>query len=299
MTSEKRNKIKDSSFIKKKSFFIDLSKHYLELLENSNNFDVVIKIKENNNNNHHHNYKEFKVHSFILNQRSNYFKKLLLNTNNNNNIKEIIFDKQFISPQVFDIILKYIYGGILDIEYKEPEVILDLLIAADELHFNEIIDYLQDIFLKQTQNSIQKYFTHFYDVTSQYSNFTKLRNYIKNIVTDLPHIIFRADDFTGLDKETLLYLVKRVDIVIEEIEIWDCLLKWCMVKTNLKNKDIKDWNIDDFYCFGKSLEPFLPHIKFEYITKEDYFIKIKPFKQSFNQNVYKKIKEAINLNEFI
>ena len=171
---------------------------------------------------------------------------------------------------------------------QDPELTLGVLIAADELCFTEIVDYLQDIFLKQTQNSVQRYFTHFYDVTSQYSSFTKLRQYVKNIVNKLPHIIFRADDFIGLDKETLLYLVKRNDIVIDEIEIWDCLLKWCMAKIDLKNKDVKDWNIDDFYCLGKSLEPFLPHIKFEYISKKDYFVKIKPFKQSFNQNVYKK-----------
>ena len=85
------------------------------------------------------------------------------------------------------------------------------MIAADELHFIEIVDYLHDIFIKQTQNSVQKYFTHFYDVTSQYSSFTKLRQYVKNIVNKLPHIIFRAEDFIGLDKETLLYLVKRKD----------------------------------------------------------------------------------------
>jgi hypothetical protein len=72
-----------------------------------------------------------------------------------------------------------------------------------------------------------------------------------------------------------------------------------MAKTNLKGKDVKDWNIDDFYCLGKSLELFLPHIKFELISKNDYTVKIKPFKQSFNRNVYKKIKDAINLNEFI
>ncbi|CAB5190483.1 POZ domain-containing protein [Rhizophagus irregularis] len=294
MTSEKQALLKKNlSIISKKSFFFDLSKHYLELLENSNNFDVLIKIG------HEDNYKEFYAHSFILNQRSNYFKKLLSSTNFIKK-KQIIIEKKNISPKVFNIILRYIYGGILDnIDSQEPKFILDVLIAADELNFFEIIDYLQDIFLKQTQNSIQRYFTHFYDVSSQYSNFTKLRKYVKNIVTELPHIIFRADDFIGLDKETLLYLVKRVDIVIDEIEIWDCILKWCMAKSNLKNKDIKDWNIDDFYCLGKSLEPFLPHIKFEYITKQDYSIKIKPFKQSFDQNVYKKIKEAINLNEYI
>jgi hypothetical protein len=293
MTSEKQALSKKNlSIVSKKSFFIDLSKHYLELLENSSNFDVLIKIG------HDDNYKEFYAHSFILNQRSNYFKNLLSLTNFTKK-KQIIIEKKNISPKVFNIILRYIYGGILDVDSQEPKVILDVLIAADELNFVEIIDYLQDIFLKQTQNSVQRYFTHFYDVTSQYSNFTKLRNYVKNIVTDLPHIIFRADDFIGLDKETLLYLVKRVDIVIDEIEIWDCLLKWCMAKINLKNKDINDWNIDDFYRLGKSLEPFLPHIKFEYITKHDYSIKIKPFKQSFDQNVYKKIKEAINLNEYI
>src|ERR1051325_11543022 len=194
---------------------------------------------------------------------------------------------------------RYIYGGILDVDLQDPELILDVLIAADELYFVEVLDYLQDLFLKQTQNSVQRYFSHFYDVSSQYSSFTKLRQCIKNIVNKLPHIIFRADDFIYLDKETLLYLVKRNDIVIDEIEIWDCLMKWCMAKTNLKGKDVKDWNIDDFYCLGKSLELFLPHIKFELISRNDYTVKIKPFKQSFNRNVYKKIKDAINLNEFI
>ena len=48
--------------------------------------------------------------------------------------------------------VRYIYGGILDVDLQDPELILDVLIAADELYFVEVLDYLQDLFLKQTQN---------------------------------------------------------------------------------------------------------------------------------------------------
>src|ERR1051325_1221483 len=74
MTSEKPKK----NFFSpptRKSFFIDLSKHYLELLNSSNNFDVIIRIGEGDN------YREFNAHSFILNRRSIYFNKVLSKNN--------------------------------------------------------------------------------------------------------------------------------------------------------------------------------------------------------------------------
>ena len=99
MTSEKPKK----NFFSpptRKSFFIDLSKHYLELLNSSNNFDVIIRIGEGDN------YREFNAHSFILNRRSIYFNKVLSKNNWTKMGDKIILEKQNISPQVFEIILK-------------------------------------------------------------------------------------------------------------------------------------------------------------------------------------------------
>ena len=69
---------------------------------------------------------------------------------------KITLEKQNVSPQIFEIILtdthfyllnplpfllfsfwgfRYIHGGILDVDLQDPELILDVLIAADELYY--------------------------------------------------------------------------------------------------------------------------------------------------------------------
>ncbi|CAG8497773.1 15096_t:CDS:10 [Dentiscutata heterogama] len=81
----------------------------------------------------------FKVHTSILKDRCDYFKKALSNKcirKNSDGI--IVFYKEDISPEIFKLILDYIYTGVISIGLYDTDVnILDPIIDADEKIFSK------------------------------------------------------------------------------------------------------------------------------------------------------------------
>ncbi|RGB39001.1 hypothetical protein C1646_690927, partial [Rhizophagus diaphanus] len=55
----------------------------------------------------------------------------------------IMFNKPNVTPIVFDMILRYIYTGELDLTKQSGENILELLIASDELLLEELFEFVQ------------------------------------------------------------------------------------------------------------------------------------------------------------
>jgi hypothetical protein len=81
-------------------FHSGLSKDFSLILNDSDDFNVIINVGENQN------IKEFHAHSVILRARSPYFKSMLSNEliTRENNI--FMFNKPSIAPKVFEMILK-------------------------------------------------------------------------------------------------------------------------------------------------------------------------------------------------
>jgi hypothetical protein len=81
-------------------FYSSLSKDFSSILNDSDDYNVIIQVGENQDT------KEFHAHSVILRARSPYFKSALSAnwiTKKNN---MIVFSKPNITPTVFNIILK-------------------------------------------------------------------------------------------------------------------------------------------------------------------------------------------------
>ena len=78
----------------------DLSKDLSLILNDSDDYNVIIQVGENEN------VKEFRAHSVILRARSYYFKSALSTGWITKKNDMIIFNKPNITPTVFDIILK-------------------------------------------------------------------------------------------------------------------------------------------------------------------------------------------------
>jgi hypothetical protein len=81
-------------------FHSELSKDLSQILNDADDFNVIIQVGENQNT------KEFRAHSVILRARSPYFKRAFsaewIKKENN----MIMFNKPNIAPIVFDMILK-------------------------------------------------------------------------------------------------------------------------------------------------------------------------------------------------
>ncbi|GES98338.1 BTB/POZ protein [Rhizophagus clarus] len=115
-----------------------LIKNYIKILDTGTFFDIEILVGVEPN------VKIFRLHSFILKICSPYFHNVLSNKKQikiENNIIKI--KKQNISVEIFEIIIKYIYGGNLESEKHDFKTNAALLIAADELHVSLITNRME------------------------------------------------------------------------------------------------------------------------------------------------------------
>ncbi|UZO04992.1 uncharacterized protein OCT59_025353 [Rhizophagus irregularis] len=114
-------------------FFTKLSQNYIELLKDDEYYDIIIEVGEDPN------VKIFRAHKNILCYRSPYLRRILASNkkNNDNILAHIKLPK--ISPEIFQIILDYIYGGILSLNmHNTSKDFLNVLVAADSLHLQEL-----------------------------------------------------------------------------------------------------------------------------------------------------------------
>ncbi|GBC11620.2 BTB/POZ protein [Rhizophagus irregularis DAOM 181602=DAOM 197198] len=63
-----------------------------------------------------------------------------------------------ISSEIFQIILEYIYGGILSLNVNDASDFIKVLAAADELHLQELVDYLQNYLIENESEWMEQHF---------------------------------------------------------------------------------------------------------------------------------------------
>ncbi|GBC40202.1 BTB/POZ protein [Rhizophagus irregularis DAOM 181602=DAOM 197198] len=130
-------------------FHSNLSKNLSLILNDADDYNVIIQVGENQNT------KEFHAHSVILRARSPYFKNALSANRAAKKNNMIMFNKPIVTPIVFEMILKYIYTGEIDFAKQSGENILGLLIAVDELLLEKLFDHIQDYLIEKHNSWIE------------------------------------------------------------------------------------------------------------------------------------------------
>ncbi|GES99067.1 BTB/POZ domain-containing protein [Rhizophagus clarus] len=235
---------------------------FSNLLENPGDYDVKIIVGEGEN------IKEFRAHSLILSSRSTYFKKgLSAQWARKNDDGIIIFNKPNISPLVFEIIMKYIYTGLLHIENNNEIGIFDVAIAADELELLEAFQQLEEILTEnksawRTKDIIK---------VCQLDHFTNLYDFTIELVSNNPKMIFDTEEYLKMEETSLIKLLKCNELKLEEIKIWEYLIKWGIKNTNsILDDNITKWTSIDFINLEQTIHNCIPHIRFFQMSPNDY-----------------------------
>ncbi|POG71550.1 BTB/POZ protein, partial [Rhizophagus irregularis DAOM 181602=DAOM 197198] len=154
-------------------FFSNLSRNYIEILEDSEYYDVTIEVGEDPN------VKIFRAHMNILCHRSPYLRRALISNNKKNNNDGVLSHTKLpnILPEIFQIVLKYIYGGILSLDEENTSDILKVLVAADELILHELVDYLQTYLIKNKADWLEKHFELIHRTSFQSNNLLELQKF--------------------------------------------------------------------------------------------------------------------------
>ena len=162
--------------------------------------------------------------------------------------------------------------------------ILKLLIAVDELNIQPLISYIQEFLIKHQTKFLHQNPTGILEIVYQHETFTDLWNFCLEKICKDPKILFNSDKFINLKSPLLELLLKRDDLNVDEIEIWESLLKWSLAQQNMKNDPAK-WSRDDITKIERSLHRFIPLIRFYHIKPTDFIYKVYCYKDILPQDL--------------
>ncbi|RIB27899.1 BTB/POZ protein, partial [Gigaspora rosea] len=258
-------------------FFKKLSQDFTQLLESEYGHDVTFEVEQSSTS-------LFKAHSVVLYQRSSYFRQKLANANKKNNVIEIKLPN--VSAEIFNVIIRYIYSGVISLENFEASAIFDLLLIINEFMFPELVDHFQHILIDNNATWLRLNFSRVYQISFQNENFLDLQKFCNDIITKHPRMIFDSDDFNNLQENALISLLKNDYLQMYESEIWDKIILWGKTKTPNLPPNLKEWTDDNFKSLKTTLQNCLPHIRYFQISGEDVIKKIKPYRNILEENTW-------------
>ncbi|RIA83384.1 hypothetical protein C1645_880533 [Glomus cerebriforme] len=186
------------SIIADNKFLPKLSQNLLEILDDNKYYDITIEVGNDSY------VKVFRAHMVILNYRSSYLRKILTINEKGYDGTLAHIKLQNITPEIFQIILRYIYGGILPLEDYDTSDVIKILVAANNLE-KFLITLIQNANLRMSGIQVWEHIIRWGiaqnpDLTldpSIYSNddFNALKNTLKQIIPFIKFTDFTAKEF--------------------------------------------------------------------------------------------------------
>ncbi|GBC17580.1 BTB/POZ domain-containing protein [Rhizophagus irregularis DAOM 181602=DAOM 197198] len=246
----------------------ELINDYEKLFKTDKGYDVIIYAGEDE--------VEIHAHSLILCTRSQYFRAAFSNEWANKKDGNFILNKPNISPQVLKIILRFIYCAKIDLTELQGPEILNLLIAVDELNVQTLIQCIREYLIKHQCDFLQQNAIEIFETAYQNEAFTDIWNYCFDKICEKPAVLL--DKFINLKEPLLELLLKRDDLLLDEVVVWDNLIKWSFAQHPSIQQNVKKWNKEEITIMRRTLHKFIPLIRFYHITSEDFISKVDPFK---------------------
>ncbi|UZO05054.1 uncharacterized protein OCT59_025415 [Rhizophagus irregularis] len=265
----------------KKTFTAPLYEFFTQRVPGDDEYyDITIEVGEDPN------VKIFRAHMNILCYRSPYLRRVLvLNKENKDNILTHI-KLSNILPENFQIILKYIYGGILSLNEQDNLEIIKVMLAANELLLQELVDYLQKYLIENKTEWMEQHFELIHRTSFQSNSLSELQQYCAEFMANSPEKIFKSLDFTSLPEKSLVQLIKRDDLQMKEVEVWEHLLKWGLAQNPTLLLDPDTWSDEDFRTMENALQHCLPLVRFFGLSSKEFLQKVRPYKKLLKRQLY-------------
>jgi hypothetical protein len=151
------------------------------------------------------------------------------------------------------------------------------LIASDELELKQLTKLIEDFIIEKHQQFLRNDPVGILQIVYHRKFLVKIREFCLKSICSKPNILFNTDKFIKLPASLLEIILKRNDLNLIEIEIWENLIKWGLSQEREFNQDISNWNQDDINIFKGILQKFIPLIRFYEISSEDFYNKVKPY----------------------
>ncbi|GES93589.1 BTB/POZ protein [Rhizophagus clarus] len=238
-------------------FFSKLSQNYIDLLNDGSYHDIVIKVGEDPNT------KIFPAHMNILCYRSPYLRQILASSQKDNNNYYAQINITITSPEIFRIILEYIYGGIISLDDKNDSDLLKILAAADKFNLQELVDYLQEYLIENRSEC-----------------------FCTNLVIYSPEKVLKSLILIYLPEKSLISIIEKDDLQMTEIEVWEHVLRWGLAQNPTLIPDPNNWSDENFITMRNTLQHCLPLVRFFCLSPKEFSQKVRPYQKLLDQQLY-------------
>ena len=171
---------------------------------------------------------------------------------------------------------RYIYSGTFAVNNNETSLV-DILIASDELELLEVYQQLEKRLLEnESAWELPKDFITLYQ---HHDRFANLYEVARELICKTPKVIFESKGFLLMEEDNLIQLLKCDDLRLEEIEIWEYLIKWGIENTDsILDDNLTKWTPMDFMELERTLHNFIPYIRFSQMSPKVYNLVRSQFK---------------------
>ncbi|CAG8560052.1 4139_t:CDS:2, partial [Funneliformis caledonium] len=268
------------------NFLTNLSDDYLTVLENEKYSDVTIKVGKADK------CREYRAHKLILSVRSRFFEKEIQEQYNRSTI---VLEYENFDSQAFGYILRYLYVGTFNLESRDINFILNMLIIADLIHLTNLVNVLQRYLIEKRKSQLNNQFSLVHKVSSKHQSFKSLHEHCDKTCQITPDVVFKALDFVNIHKDVLVYLLENKKLKLYEIQKWDYILRWGLAQTpsipftissHDSSYDTSLWLREHFRDLSVTTKPMINLIDLKQISRKDFCDKVKPFKKLLEKHNY-------------
>ncbi|RHZ88259.1 hypothetical protein Glove_24g64 [Diversispora epigaea] len=149
------------------------------------------------------------------------------------------------------------------------------MIVANEFEIDELTKKLENHLIETKSSWLKSHFSLVYHSIFSENNFKDLEKFYNDIVAKYPNLIFDAEDFNSLQESAQVSLLKRDDLQLEEVVIWEYIIKWGIAQN--------------------STLPLL--FNNFHISNEDFWSKVEPYKKIFDKQLWKDLIQHLIIPE--
>ncbi|RIB27093.1 hypothetical protein C2G38_2138004 [Gigaspora rosea] len=152
--------------------------------------------------------------------------------------------------------------------------------------FQNSLDRLQTLLIEDNASWLRLNVSHIYQISFQNENFKALQKFCDEIIVKHPNLVFDSDDFTTLQENALISLLKHDELQLDESVIWDKVILWGKAQNPNLPSNYKQWNEENFKSLKITLKNCLPHIRYFQIPGDEVLDKIRPYKKILEENLW-------------
>ncbi|GES96385.1 carbohydrate-binding module family 13 protein [Rhizophagus clarus] len=222
----------------------------------------------------------------ILSYRSPHLRKIF-STNKNKSDGILTHIKlPNILPEIFQIILRYIYGGRHFHEGYDCSIVFKTLVAASELDLQELVNHLQSFLIQKNTHWIIKNFNMIYQTSLENESLSELQNYCSELMSNKPDKILKSPNFSSISEKILISLIQNDNLIMNELQVWKRVLRWGLDQNPGLPSDPESFSEDDISALRNTLQQCIPLIKFYNFTSKEFLDKVFPYREILPEELF-------------